>query len=72
MRVSAAAIAVALDIVQSGVDWSPRFGGVCPRCQKRKCEVTRTMKWEGGTRTRYHRCKCGHTFKSLQTGGGDD
>jgi DNA-directed RNA polymerase subunit M/transcription elongation factor TFIIS len=63
---SVIAVAIALDIVQNGVDWSPRWGGKCPKCGKKKCEVTRTMKWEGKGRTRYHRCKCGFMFKSLE------
>jgi len=65
---SAAAIAVALDIILRGVDWSPKWGAICPRCGKKKCDVTRTMKWEGNTRIRYHKCKyCKKSFKSLET-----
>lgn len=66
MGVSAAAIAVAIDLVRHGVDWSARDGGVCPACGKIRCKITRTMPWEGTTRTRYHRCeKCELRFKSL-------
>jgi len=70
-RLSVAAVVMALDIVQKGVDWSAKWHGVCPLCGKKKCKVYRTMEWEGSTLTRYHKCKCGHTFKSLQVEVGE-
>jgi hypothetical protein len=64
---SPAAVALVLGVIRNGVDWSSRDGGVCPACGKKRCKVTRTMRWEGATRTRYHACdKCGATFKSLE------
>ena len=64
---SAAAIAIALDIVHKGVDWSSRWGGICPRCGGKRCKVTRTMPREGDVQLRHHRCaKCDLRFKSLQ------
>jgi len=66
---SLAAVALVLGVIRKGVDWSSRDGGVCPACGKKRCKVTRTMRWEGATRIRYHICtndKCKATFKSLE------
>lgn len=49
-----------------GVDYSPRDGGVCPLCGKKKCHICRTLPWEGEYRFRYHRCACGFRFKSVE------
>lgn len=38
-----------------GVDYSPRFGALCPYCGDR-AKVTTTRPWEGSVRVRYHRC----------------
>ncbi|MCL2791286.1 MAG: hypothetical protein FWD79_11725 [Desulfobulbus sp.] len=40
---------------ESGVDYSPRFGALCPSCGK-PAKIVRTLSWEGDTRIRYHRC----------------
>jgi len=66
MGVSRAAVAVAIEIVSHGVDWSPVHGGVCPCCGRKKCRVVTVRPWQDGLRLRYHACKCGHRFKSLQ------
>lgn len=49
-------LARAKNIAQSGVDYTPRHGAICPWCGTTKLPITRTMKWEGQTRTRYHKC----------------
>ncbi|MCE5335583.1 MAG: hypothetical protein LLG06_13445 [Desulfobacteraceae bacterium] len=51
---------------QKGVDFNPRTGATCPICRTERAEVTRTMPWGGSLRIRYHKCKCGWTFKSME------
>jgi DNA-directed RNA polymerase subunit RPC12/RpoP len=38
----------------------------CPQCNAPNPPVVRTMR-EGETTVRYHKCKCGHPFKSAET-----
>jgi len=40
----------------AGVDFSPRFGALCPCCGER-LKVNRTFPWSDGFRARYHLCK---------------
>lgn len=40
----------------AGVDYSSRFGAICPWCEKRT-KVYRTMPWEDDIRIRYHLCE---------------
>lgn len=58
----------------AGVDFSARFGALCPYCGKRAKVVT-TRPWEGTLRVRYHQCKntdncvvaaMGTTIKSIE------
>lgn len=51
---------------RKAVDWDAQYGGVCPVCGQRACRVTSTRPWSGAARERMHRCRCGHTFKSVQ------
>lgn len=50
-----------------GVDFNRKHGGVCPLCGKKKAKIVRSMAWEGETRERYHKCKCGFSFKSIES-----
>ena len=54
-RPSLALIAEAKEKASSGVDYSPRYGAICPWCGKR-AKITRTTPWEDSIRLRYHRC----------------
>lgn len=65
---------------ESGVDFSPRVGAVCPHCKK-TAKIYKTQPWDDSTRIRYHRCRnaacpiaaMGLTIKSIeidQVGGG--
>lgn len=49
-------IALAKEAAAAGVDFSPRFGAVCPWCNAIRLPVYRTMPWIGKMRVRYHRC----------------
>lgn len=40
---------------KAGVTYSARFGAECPACGT-SLATTRTMPWDGGFRTRYHKC----------------
>ncbi|TVM15047.1 hypothetical protein DPQ33_16295 [Oceanidesulfovibrio indonesiensis] len=51
-----------------GVDYSGRYGAVCPVCGAERCRVTATGPWIGSCRERFHRCRtCGLRFKSVET-----
>jgi hypothetical protein len=50
-----------------GVTYSPRFGGICPECGAVKAPTPTTRPWEGVCKIRYHKCKCGCRFKSIET-----
>lgn len=39
---------------------------VCPECETKNPPVTRSKPPQGGTVIRYHRCKCGATFKTAE------
>ena len=52
---SLALIAEAKARASAGVDYSPRYGAVCPWCGER-AKITKTTPWEDNIRLRYHRC----------------
>lgn len=56
-------------LAMRGVDFKSKQGGVCPLCKKPKAKIVRTMAWEGETRERYHKCRCGFNFKSIESEG---
>lgn len=66
-------IVTAREAAAGGVDYSPRHGARCPWCNRR-AKIYKTMKWEGSTRIRYHRCEnnlcllnqLGMTIKSVE------
>lgn len=70
---SAELVAVYVQKAAAGVDYSPRYGAICPCCGNR-AKIMRTMPWEDNTRLRYHRCgntRClicatGQTIKSIE------
>lgn len=49
-----------------GVFWSNRFGGICPACGRVRARVTSSPPWEGACKVRFHVCRCGHHFKSVE------
>lgn len=52
---------------EAGVNFSPRFGALCPCCGH-KLAVAKTAAWVDGLRERYHRCdRVGHCL--LATAG---
>jgi hypothetical protein len=63
----------ARDLAAAGVDYSARFGAICPWCGK-KTKIIRTMPWDDTLRIRYHRCQgkgcvlanLGTTIKSVE------
>lgn len=66
-------IALLKEEAESGVDYSPRVGALCPAC-KEKAKIYKTLKWEDNMRIRYHRCQksgcficsMGITIKSIE------
>lgn len=48
-------IAAAKREAENGVDYSPKYGALCPWCNK-KAKITRTAPWDENMRVRYHRC----------------
>lgn len=46
---------------ENGVDYSPRYGALCPACGNR-ARIYSTKPWEGITRTRYHYCETAGCF----------
>ncbi len=48
------------------VNYHNRFGGICPECGEKNCDITRTLPWLSEQRLRYHKCKCGKTFSSIE------
>ena len=58
----------------AGVDYSVRYGAVCPVCGKRKIPTVTVRPWNGKFRVRYHKCsneecllhRAGLSIKSLQ------
>jgi len=51
-----ALIAEARRKAESGVDYSPRFGAVCPVCGKAKIPIVTSRPWRDNLKTRYHKC----------------
>lgn len=47
----------ALAVARAGVDYSPRFGAVCPACGTKRAKVTSSCGWEEGYKIRYHKCR---------------
>lgn len=41
---------------ESGVDYRPRTGALCPCCGE-PAKIVATRPWDGDTRIRYHRCQ---------------
>lgn len=39
----------------------------CPKCQADNPPVKKTIPRDGGGAVRYHKCGCGHTFKSMES-----
>lgn len=48
-------IAAAKRTAENGVDYSPKYGALCPWCGN-KTKITRTAPWDENVRVRYHRC----------------
>lgn len=43
-----------------------RLGGICPDCGKQNCIITRSVPWFAGEKLRYHKCRCGKSFSSIE------
>ena len=56
MNAIAGKIVLAKQQAADGVDYSPRYGALCPWCGK-KARITATRPWDESTRIRYHRCE---------------
>lgn len=56
VRVAMASLAEAKRRASAGVDYSSRFGALCPWCGQ-KTKITRTTPWEENVRIIYHRCE---------------
>mgnify|MGYP001592407100 CR=1 FL=1 len=52
----AAIVSKAKARADQAIDYSPRYGAVCPECGKRMKIIT-SRPWEGGLKVRYHRCQ---------------
>ncbi len=73
MRMTLAQVAKIKEQVEAGVDYSARYGALCPWCGKRT-KIVSTQPWDDNVRTRYHRCdnpRCpvcslGLSLKSIQ------
>lgn len=71
--VTVSRIVLATKEAAAGVDYSSRFGAICPWC-KNRTKVYKTMSWEDDIRIRYHLCdnvKCvlgsiGSSIKSIE------
>ena len=69
-----AVFVAAVQRAENGVDFSPRFGAVCPFCGRPNLRVHGSKPWDGDCRIRYHRChnpgcylhQIGQTIKSVQ------
>ena len=51
-----------------GVDWSARYGAMCPSCGVYTKESYKHTPWKDGYKERYHVCpnpECKHRFKSI-------
>lgn len=48
---------VAKEQAKNGVEYSNRFGAVCPFCGQTHLRTYSTKKWDGRTRVRYHHCQ---------------
>jgi len=46
----------AIELAAAGVDYSPRYGAVCPLCGTPRARVTGSLPWDGNIKVRYHRC----------------
>ena len=59
----------------AGVDYSVRWGAVCPACGKKRISIITVRPWNGNSRIRYHKCdnreclicRMGISVKSVQT-----
>ncbi|MEG6507181.1 hypothetical protein [Nitratidesulfovibrio sp. 1201_IL3209] len=46
--------------------WGAMHLGEYSVCGQRSCRVTSLRPWSDAARERMHKCRCGHTFKSVQ------
>jgi len=61
-------------LADAGIDYSVRYGAVCPVCGKVQLPTVTTRPWKENTRTRFHKCnnqdcilcRMGISIKSLQ------
>jgi len=74
MDAAAVLIKTVKEKAEQSVDYSPKYGALCPECGSRMAVET-TRPWEDDSRVRYHRCvntdvciiaKLGLNIKSIQ------
>lgn len=51
-----AIVAKAKEKADQSVDYTPRYGAVCPECGKKQMKVVTSKPWHDGIKVRYHRC----------------
>jgi len=54
-----AIVAKVKEKADQSVDYTPRYGAVCPECGKKRMKIVSSKPWQDGIKVRYH--KCGNT-----------
>ena len=63
-----AIVKFAIEKAAQGVEYSPKYGAICPFCGAIKIPAATTRKWEEKTRVRYHKCNnagCPLCFRNI-------
>ena len=55
-----------LDDTPKPGEYRPRASATCPNCKGKQTKVMKTMPESRRLIVRYHRCDCGHTFKTTE------
>lgn len=51
-----AIVAKAKERADQSVDYTHRYGAVCPECGERRMKIVGSKPWQGGFKVRYHKC----------------
>lgn len=49
-------LAKAKEKADQSVDYTPKYGAICPECGKKRLPVITSRGWAGDSKVRYHRC----------------
>ncbi len=60
-------IAMAKQKANDGIEYSRRFGAVCPVCGAQKIKTIRSDPWRDGVKIRYHRCMNSHCIAAVMS-----